>query len=137
MASDSTDSSTTPVLPFPTYKGHWLWGGAKDFNKNRADFILDGHNELGDVFVSRMLTGKSYFIRDPEVVNAINVTNARDVEKPKVVKQMWKPFLGNGLVPNDGESWKRQHKLIMPAFHKLRVDAYAHDDGRVHSRPIE
>jgi cytochrome P450 len=72
-----------------------------------------------------VLTGSSYFIRDPEVVNAINVTHAKHIYKPKVVKQMWKPFLGNGLVPNDGESWKRQHKLIMPGFHKMRVDAYA------------
>ncbi|MBW2212494.1 MAG: cytochrome P450, partial [Deltaproteobacteria bacterium] len=67
---------------------------------------------------------QSYFIRDPEVVNAINVTHAKHICKPKVVKQMWKPFLGNGLVPNDGESWKRQHKLIMPGFHKMRIDAY-------------
>jgi cytochrome P450 len=38
---------------------------------------------------------------------------------------MWRPFLGNGLVPNDGDSWKRQHKLIMPGFHKMRIDTYA------------
>lgn len=123
LKESSSDSS--PVKPIPRRHGHWLWGGALDFNNDRADFVLDGHKEYGDVFVSRMLTGQSYFIRDPEVVNAVNVTHARDVYKPKVAKQMWKPFLGNGLVPNDGESWKRQHKLIMPAFHKLRIDAYA------------
>jgi cytochrome P450 len=121
---DNSEDST-PIKPTPARRGHWLWGGALDFNRNRADFILNGHERYGDVFVSRMLTGKSFFIRDPEVVNAINVTHAKDVYKPKVVKQMWKPFLGNGLVPNDGDSWKRQHKLIMPGFHKLRIDAYA------------
>jgi len=77
------------------------------------------------VFVTRVLTGQSYFVRDPDVINAINVTHAKHIQKPKVVKQMWKPFLGNGLVPNDGESWRRQHKLVMPGFHKMRVDAYA------------
>jgi cytochrome P450 len=58
-------------------------------------------------------------------VYAINVTHWADFYKPDYIKLMWKPFLGNGLVPNDGESWKRQHKLIMPGFHKKRVDAYA------------
>jgi cytochrome P450 len=114
-----------PPKPMPRHKGHWLWGGTFDFKRNPAEFLLEAHEEYGDVFVTRVLTGSSYFIRDPEVVNAINVTHAKHIYKPKVVKQMWKPFLGNGLVPNDGESWKRQHKLIMPGFHKMRVDAYA------------
>ena len=114
-----------PAKPVPRHKGHWLWGGTFDFQRNPADFLLDAHEKYGDVFVTRVLTGQSYFIRDPEVVNAINVTHAKHIHKPKVVKQMWKPFLGNGLVPNDGESWKRQHKLLLPGFHKMRIDAYA------------
>ncbi len=114
-----------PAKPMPRHKGHWLWGGTFDFQRNPADFVLEGHERYGDVFVTRVLYGSSYFIRDPEVVNAINVTHAKYISKPKVVKQMWKPFLGNGLVPNDGDSWKRQHKLIMPGFHKTRTDAYA------------
>ena len=120
-----TQDGLAPPKPSPRHKGHWLWGGTFDFQRKPADFVLDAHEKYGDVFVTRVLTGQSYFIRDPAVVNAINVTHAKHIRKPKVVKQMWKPFLGNGLVPNDGESWKRQHKLIMPGFHKMRVDAYA------------
>jgi len=75
--------------------------------------------------MTRVLTGRSYFIRDPVVVNAINVTHAKHIDKPRVVKQMWRPFLGEGLVPNGGDAWRRQHKLIRPGFHKLRIDAYA------------
>ena len=121
---DSQDNLPAPK-PMPRHKGHWLWGGTFDFQHRPAEFLLEAHEKYGDVFVTRVLTGQSYFIRDPAVVNAINVTEAKHIYKPKVVKQMWKPFLGNGLVPNDGESWKRQHKLIMPAFHKMRIDAYA------------
>jgi cytochrome P450 len=124
LLTDAQEDSSPPK-PMPRHKGHLLWGGAFDFQRAPADFVLDGHEEYGEVFVTRVLTGQSCFVRDPEVVNAINVTHAKHVYKPKVAKQMWKPFLGNGLVPNDGESWKRQHKLIMPAFHKLRIDAYA------------
>ncbi len=124
LLTDPQEAASAPK-PIPTHKGHWLWGGTFDFQKRPADFVLEGHERYGDVFKTRVLYGHSYFIRDPEIVNAINVTHAKLIHKPKVVKQMWKPFLGNGLVPNDGESWKRQHKLIMPAFHKMRVDAYA------------
>ena len=120
-----TQDLLPPAKTMPRHKGHWLWGGTFDFQRNPAEFVLDAHEKYGDVFVTRVLTGQSFFIRDPAVVNAINVTHAKHIHKPKVVKQMWKPFLGEGLVPNDGESWKRQHKLIMPGFHKMRVDAYA------------
>ncbi len=122
QASGTTSDSIRPV---PRHRGNWLLGGTLDFQRDRAEFILKGHKRYGDVFRTRVITGDSYFIRDPAVVNAINVTHAKHIDKPKVVKQMWKPFLGNGLVPNGGDSWKRQHKLIRPGFHKLRIDAYA------------
>ena len=120
-----SDDPLPPPRPIPRHRGHWLWGGTLDFQRNPAEFVVEGHERYGDVFMTRVLTGYSYFIRDPQVVNAINVTHAKHIYKPKVVKQMWKPFLGNGLVPNDGESWRRQHRLIMPGFHKMRIDAYA------------
>ncbi len=125
MGSPAHTTNLSPPRPIPRHKGHWLLGGTLDFQRGPAEFVLNGHERYGDVFGTRVLTGQSFFVRDPAVVNAINVTHAKHVQKPKVVKQMWKPFLGNGLVPNDGESWRRQHKLIMPGFHKLRIDAYA------------
>ena len=93
--------------------------------QDRSGFLVDKHEEHGDVFVSRALVRDLMFVRDPGVVYGINVTHWSDFHKPDYIKSMWKPFLGNGLVPNDGESWKRQHKLILPGFHKKRVDAYA------------
>ncbi|MDH3728308.1 MAG: cytochrome P450, partial [Myxococcales bacterium] len=106
-------------------KGHWFWGCLFDLARDRSAFLIDGHEEYGDIFVARALIRDLMCVRDPAVANAINVTYSADFYKPDYIKLMWKPFLGNGLVPNDGESWKRQHKLIMPGFHKRRVDAYA------------
>jgi cytochrome P450 len=96
-----------------------------DLVRDRSGFLIEGHERYGDVFLARALVRDLMCVRDPAVVYAINVTHWADFYKPEHIKLMWKPFLGNGLVPNDGESWKRQHKLIMPGFHKARVDAYA------------
>jgi len=117
--------SSMPTKPIPRRKGHWFWGCMFEMISNRSGFLIDKHEEHGDVFISRALVRDLMFVRDPAVVNAINVTHWADFYKPEYVKMMWKPFLGEGLVPNDGESWKRQHKLILPGFHKKRVDAYA------------
>ncbi len=116
-------SSTTK--PIPRKPGHWFWGNLFELIEDRSGFLIDGHRDYGDVFAARLVGRKLICIRDPAIVNAINVTYWQDFYKPAHIKMMWKPFLGEGLVPNDGESWKRQHKLIMPGFHKQRVDAYA------------
>ena len=124
-AAAPAPSNAVPTRPIPRRKGHWLWGCLFELTSDRSGFLIDKHSEHGDVFISRALVRDLLFVRDPAVVYAINVTHWADFYKPDYIKAMWKPFLGNGLVPNDGESWKRQHKLIMPGFHKRRVDAYA------------
>ncbi|MGB5812123.1 MAG: cytochrome P450, partial [Polyangiales bacterium] len=105
-------------------RGHWFWGNLKQLSSDRSGFLIDGHAKYGDVFAARVLGRELVCVRDPAVVNAMNVTHWEDFHKPAHIKVMWKPFLGEGLVPNDGASWKRQHKLIRPGFHKRRVDVY-------------
>jgi len=124
-AAAHTRPGSLSTRSIPRLKGHWFWGCLFDLARDRSGFLIRGHAEHGDVFVTRALVRDLLCVRDPAVVNAINVTYWADFYKPDYIKAMWKPFLGNGLVPNDGESWKRQHKLIMPGFHKKRVDAYA------------
>ncbi len=124
-AAAQTRRGSFPPRPIPRAPGHWLFGSLFDLVRDRSGFLIDGHARYGDAFVARVLVRDLLCVRDPALVNAINVTHWADFYKPDYIKAMWKPFLGNGLVPNDGESWKRQHKLIMPGFHKRRIDAYA------------
>ncbi len=97
-------------------KGHWFWGCALDLSAERSQFLIDGHEAFGDVFISRALIRDIMFVRDPAVVTRSTSPHWADFYKPHYIKMMWKPFLGDGLVPNDGESWKRQHKLILPGL---------------------
>ena len=113
-----------PCKELPRRKGHWFWGTLLQMIRDRGQFLIDGHAEHGDTFITRALHRELVFTREPALVQAVNVTHWQDFHKPAHIKTMWKPFLGDGLVPNDGESWKRQHKLIRPGFHKQRVDAY-------------
>lgn len=126
-----------PARSIPRRKGHWFWGCLLDLVRDRSGFLIEGHEQCGDVFLARALVRDLMCVRDPAVVYAINVTHWYDFYKPDYIKAMWRPFLGNGLVPNDGESWKRQHKLIMPGFHKKRVDAYASTMAEFTERMID
>ncbi|MCA9528860.1 MAG: cytochrome P450 [Myxococcales bacterium] len=118
----ATDPTVPPPKPIPRMRGRLRC--TKAFHEDQIGFISGAHARYGDVVEAPIVTMNWYFVRDPAIINEINVTRWAEFYKPKLAKRLWKLFLGNGLVPNDGESWKRQHKLIMPAFHKLRIDGY-------------
>ena len=65
-----------------------------------------------------------YLLAHPDDIYDVTVTRHQDFVKPKINKRIFRFFLGNGLLSSDGAYWKRQHKLIMPGFHKRRIDAY-------------
>ena len=136
----STQIAASPrTRSIPRERGHWFWGSSLEFREHATSFLLRMHEKHGDVFRTRIIPGGGdwYFVRNAEMVNAINVTCWGDFHKPRLAKQMWSLFLGNGLVPNDGPSWKRQHKLIMPGFHKKRVDAYGTAMANYATRTID
>jgi hypothetical protein len=53
-----TEGGLTMTKPIPRHKGHWLWGGTFDFQRNPAEFLLEADEKYGDVFVTRVLTGQ-------------------------------------------------------------------------------
>ena len=64
-----------------------------------------------------------YFHR-PEYVEAVCVKNDKSYAKPTGIEGL-RRFLGNGLLTSEGQFHLRQRRMIQPAFHKKRIDAYA------------
>lgn len=82
--------------------------------------------------VSRLTFGpyEYYLVNDPEVVKHVLVDNAKNYTKSKSYDGL-KLLLGQGLLTNEGESWKRQRRLAQPAFHRAHIDGFARTIGRV------
>lgn len=125
MPSETTATAGAALRSIPRKPGPFFIGPLREMAADRGRFLIDTHAQYGDTFDVSIFGRVIVFTRDAALINAINVTHASSFYKPAHIKMMWEPFLGQGLVPNDGPSWKRQHKLVMPGFHKRRVDAYA------------
>src|SRR5258708_10286035 len=70
-----------------------------------------------------------YMISEPDLIQEVTVKQADKFHKsPDYVnpEKGLARFLGNGLLTNDGDFWKRQRKLGAPAFHTQRIEAYGH-----------
>ncbi len=66
-----------------------------------------------------------YLITDPEVAREILIEKNDQFVKDPIMKRTFVPFAGNGVLTSEGDFWKRQHKLIQPAFHHKRIMSYA------------
>ncbi|HEX5658735.1 MAG TPA: cytochrome P450 [Polyangiales bacterium] len=81
----------------------------------------------GDLYQARFFGRDVFATRDAELVKQILITQADVFGKPRegiVVRQL-KRLLGNGLLLSEGELWRRQRRLIQPAFRRERLLQYA------------
>lgn len=99
---------------------------------SQVGFVLD---PLGTVAGRFARYGDLYFVPDdgaglyvgrhPDHLRDVLVTHASKYAKTHTAFRQLSTVLGDGLLTTDGEVWKRQRRLVQPAFHRARLDEYA------------
>ena len=102
----------------------------RDFGNLRRMFgadVLAGmtyiHRQYGPLVRTR-LPLQLYFIADPSCIEEILVKKAESFRKDRTSRLLSR-VVGNGLLVNEGESWRRQRRLLQPAFHQRQLQSYA------------
>jgi cytochrome P450 len=76
--------------------------------------------EYGDIVFFRFLGVPACYLSKPEYIESVLVTQNNNFVKSKDYRAM-RRVLGNGLLLSEGEFWRRQRKLIQPAFHQEKI----------------
>lgn len=82
----------------------------------------------GDTFWWQVGQTPYYVISRPEHVRDVLVTNAKHIRKDGDYTNPdygLARFFGDGLVTSEGDFWRRQRKMVAPAFHTTRINDYA------------
>ena len=98
--------------------GHWL-----AFTHDQLG-LIEELAAYGDWVRLRFPPLEGVFINHPDFIADVLVEHNRDFIKPLTI-QRFRALLGTGLFTNEGDSWRRQRRLIQPAFHRERINAYA------------
>ncbi len=108
----------------PGPKAKFFVGHMNEFRNDKLPFFQSLH-QYGDI--SRFWFGPfpAYYISSPDYIHQVLVTDADKMHKSRALKGAFNLAIGNGIFLNDGDSWKRQRKLVQPAFHTKRIGAYA------------
>lgn len=113
---------SNPTPPGPPR--HLPFGQLREFRRDKLAF-MQSLRRYGDISLFWFGPFPAYYVSSPDFIQQVLVTDADKMYKSSVLKKALRQVLGNGLLINDGDSWKRQHKLVMPAFHSKRIGAYA------------
>ncbi|MCB9452118.1 MAG: cytochrome P450 [Anaerolineaceae bacterium] len=97
----------------------------RNLQQNRLEFLTHNREEYGDIVHFRLGPRHIYQINHPDYIQEILVKHPEQFQKTQMLKQNTQRIIGNGLLTNDGESHKRQRRLVQPAFHHNRIAAYA------------
>ncbi|MGE0491946.1 MAG: cytochrome P450 [Vulcanimicrobiota bacterium] len=116
----------------------------KKYFANRVRFFDEVRRDYGPLIYFRIGFVRVYLVTDPADVRT--VMTDRGMRKSWITKLLLWPVVGNGLLLSEGELYKRQRRLIQPAFHRQRVEVYGRvavesalewSQAKTHGQPVE
>ena len=118
VLASGAGTRAVPLLP----GGRPLLGHALEFGRDPLA-LLQRAREHGDMVHVRFGPFHIYLLNSPDAIRQALVSQARKLEKGLNFGRA-KRLIGNGLVMSEGESHRRQRRLMQPAFHRAEIARY-------------
>ena len=103
----------------------WPWvGSLRRIAEGPADFFLELAEIYGEMARFTLFGKPIVLVSDPALIREVLVERVDEFPKSPRDVALLSPYLGNGLLTNNGSSHRQQRKLVQPAFHHKRIQTY-------------
>lgn len=119
MTSIEANMSYPPAPPRDIIGGHLL-----SMRRDSLGFLTQ-NMQYGDLAHLKFLKYDAYQVNHPDLIGQVLTKDNNIWHKSVVYKRTLGDYIGQGLLNADGDFWRRQRKLMQPAFHVNRISAYA------------
>jgi cytochrome P450 len=109
------------VPPGPS--GNLALGNLLEFRRDPLGFFTQCAGNYGDIVRYRIAHVNVYLLNHPDLIESVLVSNHHNFIKGRTL-HAGRVLLGDGLLTSEGDSWRRQRRLMQPAFHRERIAAY-------------
>ncbi len=116
LTSPSNETSPQRKLP-PTPAA----GSLREIVRNPLDFFLNLTVQYGDIVCYRPAPETAYLINHPDYIRHVLLDNNRNYTKRTSSNLIFNKVVGEGLLTSEGETWRKQRRMMQPAFHQSRL----------------
>lgn len=102
-----------------------LFGDMFRYLRDPLGYMLRVRREHGDLVRLPLLALNPYLVSDPDLIERVLIADARSYTKDIFVQRLGREIIGQGLLSSEGDFWRRQRRLMQPAFHRERITSYA------------
>ena len=88
-----------------------------DTSVDLLTWLETNFTRFGDLYRASIYGTSAYVVSDPDLADHVLRVNWQNYKKGQAIKRIGF-LLGNGLMVSEGEQWKRQRRMIQPAFHE-------------------
>lgn len=112
---------TPATAPGPS--GPQMLAALRAIRSDPLGFLQRMTREYGPVVQFPIPSPPSYLVADPRAVRRVLVDRSRAYDKETVQYRSLSLVTGEGLLTTSGEVWKRQRRMVQPAFHRASLEA--------------
>lgn len=105
--------------------------------RDAPGFLADCAAWHGDVVQFPLPTSVALSVNDPTAARRVLQDNHRGYDKGTVQYRTLSVVTGNGLLTSDGELWRRQRRLVQPAFHSQTLAAVGERTAEAAARQMD
>ncbi len=116
-------SHTPPLPPRVRSGGGWFAGPIFQVRRDPLKWIPTWLEEYGDIFRIKAPLGQATIVGTPGLARQVLVDRYSHYQSKSRAYAVLRILMGDGLVTSEGEFWRRQRKLVQPAFHRRRLEA--------------
>lgn len=104
-------------------RGKPLVGNAVELSRGTLRFLEYCARVYGDLVPLRFLWKPILFVNNPDLIEQALIVNRHCLIKD-VAQRSDRALIGDGLFLSEGATWRRQRRLMQPAFHRERINGY-------------
>src|SRR5271165_4033671 len=88
------------------------------------DWMTVQFKQIGDCYKANLYGVDAYFVNDVSHIQIVLRDKWKNYSKNTIAMKRIRMLTGNGIITSDGLLWKRQRRLMQPAFHYDVIHGY-------------